>query len=103
MSWIHIDDVVRVILFALSQDSVSPIYNTVAPEPVRHRQFASEVGKRTFTLLRAGVPTGVARLLAGEMADELLLSGQRVVPDQLTAEGFSFRYPTLADALNNLV
>ena len=103
LSWIHIDDVVRVILFALSQDSVSPIYNTVAPVPVRHRQFASEVGKRTFTLLRAGVPAGVARLLAGEMADELLLSGQRVVPDQLTAEGFSFRYPTLADALNNLV
>ena len=103
LSWIHIDDVVRVILFALSQGAVSPVYNTVAPEPVQHRRFASEVGKRTFTLLRASVPAGVARLLAGEMADELLLTGQRVVPDQLSTEGFTFCYPTLADALKDLV
>ncbi len=102
-SWVHLEDVVRVISFALTAPSVSPVYNTVAPEPVRHRQFAREVGARSFTLLSAGVPAFVARLLAGEMADELLLSGQHVVPAQLTKEGFTFRFPSLAEALNDLL
>ena len=102
-SWVHLEDVVRVILYALTAPSVSPVYNTVAPEPVRHRQFAREVGARSFTLLRAGVPAFAARLLAGEMADELLLSGQHVVPAQLTNEGFTFRFPTLSDALSDLL
>ena len=102
-SWVHLEDVVRVILYALTAPSVSPVYNTVAPEPVRHRQFAREVGARSFTLLSAGVPAFVARLLAGEMADELLLSGQHVVPAQLTNEGFTFRFPTLSDALSDLL
>jgi uncharacterized protein (TIGR01777 family) len=102
-SWVHLEDVVRVILYALTAPSVSPVYNTVAPEPVRHRQFAREVGARSFTLLSAGVPAFVARLLAGEMADELLLSGQHVVPAQLANEGFTFRFPTLAEALSDLL
>ena len=102
-SWVHLEDVVRVILYALTAPSVSPVYNTVAPEPVRHRQFAREVGARSFTLLSAGVPAFVARLLAGEMADELLLRGQHVVPAQLTNEGFTFRFPTLSDALSDLL
>ena len=102
-SWVHLEDVVRVISYALTAPSVSPVYNTVAPEPVRHRQFAREVGARSFTLLSAGVPAFVARLLAGEMADELLLSGQHVVPAQLTNEGFTFRFPTLSDALSDLL
>ena len=102
-SWVHLEDVVRVILYTLTAPSVSPVYNTVAPEPVRHRQFAREVGARSFTLLSAGVPAFVARLLAGEMADELLLSGQHVVPAQLTNEGFTFRFPTLSDALSDLL
>jgi hypothetical protein len=103
LSWVHLDDVVRVILFALTAPAISPVYNTVAPEPVQHRQFAREVAGHSFTLVSAGVPAFVARLLAGEMADELLLSGQRVVPDQLTNEGFSFRFPTLAEALDDLL
>lgn len=102
-SWVHLEDVVRVILYALTAPSVSPVYNTVAPEPVRHRQFAREVGARSFTLLSAGVPAFVARLLAGEMADELLLSGQHVLPERLTNEGFTFRFPTLSDALSDLL
>ena len=90
-------------MFALCKASDTPVYNAVAPEPVQHLRFASEVGKRTFTLIRAGVPAGVARLLAGEMAEELLLGGQRVLPEQLASEGFSFRFPTLADALDDLL
>jgi uncharacterized protein (TIGR01777 family) len=103
LSWVHLEDVVRVILFALTAPAISPVYNTVAPEPIRHRQFAREVGAHSFTLLSAGVPAFIARLLAGEMADELLLSGQHVLPDQLTNEGFSFRFPTISEALDDLL
>lgn len=103
LSWIHIDDVVRVIIFALTEAHVSAVYNIVAPNPVKHRCFASEVGNRSFTMMRAGIPACVARLLAGQMADELLLGGQCVVPEQLTSEGFKFRFPTLSEALDDLI
>ncbi len=103
LSWIHIDDVVRVISFALCEGCASAVYNTVAPEPVRHRSFASEVGYRSFTFTRVGVPGFVVRLLAGEVADELLLSGHRVVPEKLISEGFTFRFPTLLQALDDLI
>ena len=52
--------------------------------------------------LRLGVPATAARLLAGQMAEELLLTGQRVLPRQLEDEGFDFHYPTVTEVLDDL-
>ena len=103
LSWIHLTDVVRVIRHALTSVSPADTYNTVAPAPARHRELAHEVGRHRQVLLKLGVPAFAARLMAGEMAEELLLSGQNVIPERLLKEGFAFEYPDLAAALEDLM
>lgn len=99
LSWIHIQDVVNAIEFIIHTQSDTRTYNVVAPNPVQHRAFASEVGQCFNTRIKLGVPDIAARLLAGEMAGELLLSGQRALPAALMDNGFEFAYPCLSDAL----
>lgn len=103
LSWIHLADAVRVIQHVLDYDRPASVYNTVAPEPARHRELAHEVGRQSNTWLKLGVPAFAARVIAGEMAEELLLSGQRVVPAQLLEDGFQFHYPNLTEALADLM
>ena len=103
LSWIHLEDVVRVIQHVLTLECPEGVYNTVAPEPARHRELAHEVGHQFKTWLKLGVPAFAARLMAGEMAEELLLSGQRVLPSQLLEDGFQFHYPSLKEALTDLM
>ena len=103
LSWVHISDVVRAIQFVLKHDTPAPVYNLVAPEAATHRTFAREVARHKGSMLRLGVPAFAVRWLAGEMADELLLQGQRVVPARLLDDGFEFQYPTLAEALQALM
>ena len=103
LSWIHLDDAVRVIQHVLDCDHPAGIYNTVAPEPARHRELAHEVGRHYTTWLKLGVPALAAKMMAGEMAEELLLSGQRVLPAQLLEDGFQFDYPNLKEALPDLM
>ena len=61
------------------------------------------MGRQYNTWLTLGLPAFAARLMAGEMAQELLLSGQRVVPAQLLEDGFQFQYPNLKEALADLL
>ena len=102
LSWVHLSDVVRAIDHVLTADAPAPIYNVAAPNAVTHRQLAREVGDFHGVWLKLGVPAASARLLAGQMAEELLLTGQRVLPAQLEAEGFHFHYPTVGDALTDI-
>ena len=101
LSWIHLLDAVHAIEFAINAETPSAVYNAVAPEPVRHRDFAREVGKQSGALVRLPVPGFLAGAIAGEMAQELLLSGQRVLPLALQQEAFQFQYPTLEQALHS--
>ncbi|OXS14244.1 TIGR01777 family protein [Zobellella denitrificans] len=98
LSWIHIEDVVNLLLFLLEHEECSGAFNATAPEPVTNELFsrtlARVLGKPHF----ARVPAWAMRLLFGEMA-ELLLTGQRVMPVRLQQAGFHFRYPTLDKAL----
>ncbi|MFP2770315.1 TIGR01777 family oxidoreductase [Oceanisphaera sp. KMM 10153] len=98
MSWIHIEDVVKLILFLLEHDECNGPFNATAPEPITNEHFsrnlAQVLGKPHF----ARIPAWAMRLLLGEMAD-LLLTGQRVMPVRLQQAGFHFRYPTLDKAL----
>ena len=101
LSWIHLEDAVRVIQHVLALECPADVYNTVAPQPARHRELAHEAGRQSGTWLKLGVPALAARLMAGEMAEELLLSGQRVLPSQLLEDGFQFHYPNLKVALED--
>jgi len=99
LSWIHRADVVRAMLLLLARDELAGPFNLTAPRPVTARELARALEQHFTTLLRLGVPAPAMRLLLGQMADELLLNGQRVVPSALLAAGFDFQYPDIGSAL----
>ena len=102
-SWISIDDEVGAIVHLLTADVEGPV-NLTAPNPVTAAEFASTLGSVLRRPSFLPVPSFGPRLLVGkEAADELLFSGQRVVPTNLTASGYSFAYRELAGALAALV
>jgi uncharacterized protein (TIGR01777 family) len=98
MSWIHLDDWVRLVRHLLAH-AASAAWNLTAPNPVTNAEFTRALGKtlRRPTLVPA--PAFALRLALGEMADALLLASQRVMPAQALAAGFEFRYPTIETAL----
>lgn len=99
MSWVHRADVVRALLFLLERDDISGPVNVTAPVPVTARGLGEALCEHFSTVLRVGVPAPVMRLMLGEMAEELLLHGQRVVPAVLEEAGFRFLYPQIEEAL----
>lgn len=99
LSWVHRKDAVAAIDFLLQRPDLTGPFNITAPEPVTSRGFCAAMKRHCRTLVTAPVPASVMRLLAGEMAQELLLQGQRVLPDRLQTAGFRFGMPTLDDAL----
>ena len=103
LSWIHIEDMVAAIRFCLENDHVRGPVNMTAPEPATHRAFADAVSQRQPTLLKLGMPAPVMRVILGEMADELLLTGQRVLPTALIEQGFQHNYPDIVTAVEKLV
>jgi len=99
MSWIHVDDLVRAIEQAILDDALTGPVNAVAPNPVTNRQFTKTLGGLLRRPTVFAVPSFAAKLAFGEMAEETLLSGQRVEPKKLQERGFQFEYPELEDAL----
>jgi len=98
LSWIHRHDAVSAIIFLVS-NQMTGVYNLTAPKPVSHRELTCALQKRFDTYLSVKVPGVLARALIGEMADDLLLNGQTVLPRRLLREGFRFTYPELDTAL----
>ncbi|REK17927.1 MAG: TIGR01777 family protein [Planctomycetota bacterium] len=103
MSWIAIDDVVGAIVHCLTDDELSGPVNVVAPEPVTNYTYAKTLGHVLSRPTVFPMPAFAARLAFGEMADELLLAGQRVVPTRLLKSDYQFRYPQLQEALRHLL
>jgi hypothetical protein len=102
-SYIALDDALAAVAHALDTPSIRGPLNVAAPNPVTNREFTRALGRvlRRPTLFR--VPAFAARLSLGQMADEMLLASARVLPERLTASGFSFGHPTLEPALRHLL
>jgi uncharacterized protein (TIGR01777 family) len=100
MSWIERDDVVRLIAHVIATPSLTGPVNATAPAPVRNEEFAQALGGalRRPALLR--MPAAILHLVAGAFADELMIGGQRVIPDKALLSGFVFRYENLRSALD---
>jgi len=103
MSWIHIEDLVGAIHHALDDNSVAGPVNLVAPEPVRNSEFTKTLAGVLSRPAIFRIPAFAARLIFGEMAEEVLLAGQRVEPAKLVASGYQFKYPDLRKALENIL
>jgi len=103
MSWVTLDDLVRMIDHLIVHDDMSGPVNAVAPGAVTNREFTKSLGGalRRPTLLP--LPAFAVRLVLGEMGEALLLSGARVEPQALRNGGYEFVHPTLDEALLELV
>jgi len=101
MSWVAMDDVVGAVTFALENETQRGPINIVTPNPVTNGEFTKALGKVLSRPTFFAVPEFAARLAFGEMADEMLLSSQRVVPKRLSDAGYKFKYPDLEAALRH--
>ena len=103
MSWVALGDLVRLVEFAVSSDSAHGVYNVTAPTPVRNRDFTRSLARAVRRPALLPVPQFALRAAFGEMADELLLTGQRVVPTRATSAGFRFEHESLDSVLKQIV
>jgi hypothetical protein len=102
MSWIHLDDLVRMYLWLADGTLTAGPVNAVAPAPVRNAEFTRSLAKALNRPAFLPVPAFALRLLYGEMA-QVLLESQRVLPRAAESAGFDFEFPRLEDALEDLV
>jgi uncharacterized protein len=99
MSWIALEDVISIIRRAAADETISGPYNVVAPKPVTNEEFTRTLGRVLNRPTIFAAPAFALRLVFGEMADALLLSGARVYPKRLIEAGYEFAYPELEGAL----
>ena len=103
MSWIALPDLVGAIRHAIATDSLAGPVNAVSPHPVTNREFTKTLGHVLGRPTVAFLPAFAARLLFGEMADELLLASARVEPAKLLASGYRFLLPEAEGAMRYLL
>jgi uncharacterized protein (TIGR01777 family) len=99
MSWISLPDLVSVYVFAVENVSVRGAVNAVAPEPVTNSMFTKTLGKVLGRPTVFPLPTGLVKMLFGEMGKETVLSDLGVLPKSLTKFGFEWQQPDLISAL----
>jgi uncharacterized protein len=102
-SWIAIDDVVGAILHVLTEDSLEGPVNVTIPDPPTNAEYTRVLGRVLGRPTVFPLPAPVARIMLGQLADELLLASQRIEPARLKETGYSYRYPELEGALRHLL
>lgn len=100
-SWIALDDLACAIKHALTADTLSGPVNAVSPNAVTNREFTRTLGRVLSRPTIVPIPAFLAKLAMGEMANELLLSSTRVVPNRLQESGYEFQHATLENALRH--
>lgn len=102
LSWIHIEDVCRMILFAIEHSEVNGSYNAVAPEPVTNEDMIKGIAERLSKKLWAPhVPGFAMNLMLGKERAAMLIGGNRVKNSKIMGTGFEFQYKTLTEALHS--
>lgn len=102
MSWIHRIDWIEMVRWIIDTPAVSGAVNASAPSPVTNRQFARALGRALHRPALVPTPGFPLRIALGEMADALVLTGQRVVPQRALSHGFHFRYPEIDRAFRGI-
>jgi uncharacterized protein (TIGR01777 family) len=101
MAWIHLQDMLNGIVHLINYKDCQGVYNFTAPNPVSNQVFSSQLAAALHRRCFLRTPAWVMRMLLGERAD-LILFGQRVVPNRLTQSGFEFTFPQIKQALVSL-
>lgn len=103
MSWIHRDDVIRLIAHAIATPDLDGALNATAPTPVRNREFTTLLGQSLGRPAFLFIPAWPIKTLLGDMGSEILLGSARILPAKALGSGFTFNYPTLDAALARAV
>jgi uncharacterized protein len=101
MPWIHIEDEIGMLVFLIENEKARGPFNATAPNPVTMEDFSKTLGEVLNRPSWVSVPPSALALIAGEMAD-MLLAGQRAVPEAATKLGYVFKYPMIGAALQSL-
>lgn len=100
-SWVSLEDVIAALVYMLDNTGLEGPYNVTSPNPIKNKQFTRELGIKYGAKIHGRIPAGVLKLAFGQMAEELILASQRVVPDALIEEGFSFAHPAFDELVAN--
>lgn len=103
MSWIALDDIPRAMLHTVAHPDLAGPVNFVAPKPVSNTLFTKALGEALGRPTVMPLPAFAMKGLFGEMAEELLLGGAKVVPRKLLDAGYRFSYPEIGPALHHLI
>lgn len=103
MSWIERDDLIRLIAHVIARPEFSGPVNATAPIPVTNLKFTEELGRRLRRPALFRIPDALLRRVGGDFASELLLGGQRVLPNKALSHGFVFRHETLRSAFEAIL
>ncbi|MCA1624919.1 MAG: TIGR01777 family oxidoreductase [Acidobacteria bacterium] len=103
MSWISLDDLIKIIHFALRNEYLSGAVNAVAPNPVTNKEFTKTLGKVLHRPTILPIPAFAIKLMFGEMGKTLLLEGTRVLPKKLQDAGFEFQFSNLETAIKHVL
>lgn len=102
LSWIHVQDLIKMIRFIIEHDEVTGPVNGTAPNPVKMKDFSKVLGEVLKRPSWLPVPEVLLRIALGQMA-EMLLHGQRAIPEKILRAGFEFRFPELRAALRDIL
>ncbi|PHS72974.1 MAG: TIGR01777 family protein [Cycloclasticus sp.] len=103
MSWIHLDDLIGIILYCIEHENLNGAVNGTSPKPVTNQVFTKTLGKVLKRPTCLAMPKFVIKLLMGQMGEELLLTGKRVLPAKILSAGYAFKYQTLETALLDVI
>lgn len=101
-SWVHIDDVVRAILFII-KNNIDGVFNVTSPNPVTNNYFTKALGKILNRPTIFNIPSLFIKVIFGEMGESLLLQGNRVLPEKIIKLGFKFNYDNINKALEDII
>jgi len=103
MPWIHQQDLINIILFLVKNKKISGAVNGTAPNPVTNKELTKILGSVLKRPTLIPMPKFLLKLMLGEMAEELLLSGRRVIPKKVLDAGYKFRFSQLENALIDII
>lgn len=101
VSWIHIQDIVRIFHYCLNHQEIEGALNFTAPAPITMQEFGQALAYVLHRPYWLPVPSFALKLLLGEMS-AIILQGQKVLPNKMIQSGYTFQYPTIEQALTNL-
>ncbi|WP_319779390.1 TIGR01777 family oxidoreductase [Maridesulfovibrio sp.] len=103
VSWIHLEDEVRAIIYLIENEKCSGVFNLSSIHPLTFNKFADTLGKVLGKKVRLRAPAFILKLALGRMAEEVLLGGQFVLPEKLVSAGFKFNFPEAEEALRDII